>query len=258
MVIPSIMAKFAIISDIHSNLAALEAVLEDIDNRGIKEVFCLGDIVGYGPDPKECLDLIIDRQIVTIMGNHDHAVFYEPTNFNTGAERASYWTRQCLEDEPDIEKRNHRWSFLGRLPSRLQMGKILMVHGSPRKPINEYVFPDDIYTNSAKLITIFERVEHLCFVGHTHVPGVFLEDPDFYGTDEIDNVYPISDDEKAIINVGSVGQPRDQDIRSSYVSVSDEKIEFHRISYDLEDTTNKILNNPDLDDFEAKRLKDGR
>jgi len=102
------MGTFAIISDVHANIAALTAVLKDIDQRGVKEIFCLGDTVGYGPEPKECLDLIINRQIISIMGNHDHAVFYEPTNFNTGAERASYWTRQCLEDEPEREKRNQR------------------------------------------------------------------------------------------------------------------------------------------------------
>ncbi len=252
------MAKYAIISDIHSNVAALTAVLDDIDKRGIKEIFCLGDIVGYGPEPKTCLDIIIERQIISIMGNHDHAVFYEPTNFNAGAERASHWTRQCLEDEPDRKKRNQRWSFLGRLPVRLQMGSVLMVHGSPRKPVNEYVFPDDIYTNPSKIVTIFEGVDHLCFVGHTHVPGVFLEDPDFYTTEELDEVYPICDKEKAIINVGSVGQPRDQDIRSSYVVVSDDKVEFIRVEYDINETIEKILANPHVDKFEGERLREGR
>jgi predicted phosphodiesterase len=249
---------FAVISDIHSNLAALRAVLDDIERREIKEVFCLGDIVGYGPEPCQCLDLIIDRQIAGIMGNHDHAVFYEPTNFNTGAERASYWTRRTLEDEPDSEKRSRRWSFLGRLPVSIRMGQILMVHGSPRRPVNEYIFPDDIYTNSAKLLTIFEKVDHLCFVGHTHVPGVFLDDPDFYGVDELDYVYPVVKKEKAIINVGSVGQPRDQDIRASYVVAGEDKIEFVRVEYDIELTAAQILANPQLDNFEGERLRDGR
>jgi predicted phosphodiesterase len=249
---------FAIISDIHANLPALTAVLEDIDRRGVKEVFCLGDIIGYGPQPRECLDLLIERHIVSIMGNHDQAVFYEPTNFNAGAEKASYWTRQVLEDEPDREKRNHRWSFLGRLPIRLQMGNILMVHGSPRRPVNEYIFPDDIYTNTVKLSAIFERVEHLCFVGHTHVPGVFLDDPDFYSLEELDDVYTISNLERAIINVGSVGQPRDQDQRACYVIVRDDKIEFSRVEYDVEETVKLIFENAHLDNFEGERLRDGR
>lgn len=249
---------FAIISDLHANLAALTAVLDDIDKRDVKEIFCLGDIVGYGSNPTECVDLIIDRNIASIMGNHDHAVFYEPTNFNTGAERASYWTRSMLEAEPDHQRRNQRWSFLGKLIPRLQMGKILLVHGSPRRPINEYIFPDDIYTNTTKLSAVFDRVEHLCFVGHTHVPGVFLEDPDFYTIDELDGFYPISENERAIVNVGSVGQPRDQDTRASYVVVSEEKIEFVRVEYDIEDAVAKILANPELDDFEGLRLRDGR
>jgi predicted phosphodiesterase len=252
------MSTFAIISDIHSNVAALQVVLEDIKRREIKEIFCLGDIIGYGPNPSECLDLIIINNIASIMGNHDHAVFYEPTNFNTGAERASYWSRQTLEDEPNKEKRNQRWAFLGRLSVRLQMGNIMMVHASPRRPVTEYIFPDDIYTNTSKLAAIFERVEHICFVGHTHVPGVFLDDPDFYSTEELDNVYTISDQEKAIINVGSVGQPRDQDPRSSYVLVNEEKIQFVRLEYPIEETVKQVYANPHLDNFEGDRLKTGR
>ena len=252
------MNKIAIISDIHSNLTALTTVMEDIERRGIKEIFCLGDIVGYGPEPKECLDMIIDRGVISIIGNHDHAVFYEPTNFNTGAEKASYWTRQCLEDETDRQKRNRRWSFLGHMPVRLQMDNVLLVHGSPRRPVNEYIFPDDIYTNTTKLANIFERVAHLCFVGHTHVPGIFLEDPDFYSVEELEEGYTISEHERAIINVGSVGQPRDQDVRASYVVVNENKIEFVRLEYDIDTTVSKILANSSLDNFEGERLREGR
>ena len=104
---------FAIISDIHSNLEALTAVFEDIDKRGIKKVYCLGDIVGYGPNPRECLDLVIERAEICILGNHDYAVLYEPTNFNLGAECASYWTRGVLEDDRDKESRNNRWEYIG-------------------------------------------------------------------------------------------------------------------------------------------------
>ena len=232
--------------------------MQDIEKRQVPETFCLGDIVGYGPEPTECLDLVIDNKIATIMGNHDHAVFYEPTNFNTGAERACYWTRLQLEMETNRKKRNQRWSFLGRLVPRLQMDNILLVHGSPRRPVNEYIFPDDIYTNAAKISSIFERVEHLCFVGHTHVPGVFLEDPDFYSVDELDHVYPINRKERAIINVGSVGQPRDQDIRASYVVVDRNKVQFVRVEYDVEQTVKKIMQNPSLDNFEGNRLLEGR
>ncbi len=249
---------FALISDIHSNLAALKAVMADIEGRSVTEIYCLGDIVGYGPEPKECMDLLIERGVSSIMGNHDHAVFYEPTNFNIGAERASYWTRLCLEEETDRQKLANRWRFLGQLSVRRELGNILLVHGSPRKPVNEYIFPDDIYTNTGKIEANFERIKQLCFVGHTHVPGVFLEDPDFYGIDELENVYKISEVERAIINVGSVGQPRDQDVRACYVMVNEDKVEFVRIEYDIEDTAQKIIDNPNLDNFEGERLKDGR
>ena len=249
---------YAIVSDIHSNLAAFEAVLADIKARKISEIFCLGDIVGYGPNPKECIDLIIENNIASIMGNHDQAVFYEPTNFNAGAEKASYWSRLTLEDEPDLKKRNQRWQFLGRLSIRLQLGKTLMVHASPRRPVTEYIFPDDIYTNPGKIHSIFECVDHICFVGHTHVPGVFLEDPDFYSTEELNNVYTFDENEQAIINVGSVGQPRDKDPRSSYVIVDDEKVEFIRVEYDIEKTVKLVYDNPFLDKFEGDRLRVGK
>src|SRR4030042_1252979 len=119
---------FAIISDIHSNLEALQAVLDDIKGRGISEVVCLGDIVGYGPNPKECLDLVRGHCRVTLMGNHDHAVLFEPTNFNLPAERACYWTRQMLETEPSAELRNARWEFLGKLPVRVKERDVLFFH----------------------------------------------------------------------------------------------------------------------------------
>jgi diadenosine tetraphosphatase ApaH/serine/threonine PP2A family protein phosphatase len=245
----------------------------------------------------ECLDLVAKRCRATLMGNHDFAVFYEPYNFNSGAESASYWTRQQFENDPDAERRANRWKYLGNLPVRIRTNEFIAVHASPRRPINEYIFPDDIYTNPTKFVSIFERFEHLCFVGHTHVPGVFLEGPDFYSPDELDYKFELSD-EKAIINVGSVGQPRDRDPRSSFVIVhtpgdvsfeqqggggggggasvgSDDGggpkllppggrpptggfIEFIRIPYDVDTTVKKVEAIPELDNFLGTRLLDGR
>lgn len=248
---------FAIISDIHSNLEALSVVLADIRKRGVSEIWCLGDVVGYGPNPRECLDLVMQNCSTVLMGNHDFAVFYEPYNFNTGAETASYWTRRCFEQEPDAALRAKRWKYLGGLPPRVKTGKYLALHASPRRPINEYIFPDDIYTNPGKFVAMFERVEKLCFVGHTHVPGVFLEGPDFYTPDELDYRFEITD-EKAIINVGSVGQPRDRDPRTSYAVVDDGVVEFVRLDYDVQGTVKKFQAIPELDRFLADRLLDGR
>ncbi|MBN1392177.1 MAG: metallophosphoesterase family protein [Sedimentisphaerales bacterium] len=257
---------FAVISDIHSNIEALTTVLADIDKRGIKTIYCLGDVVGYGPNPGECLDMIIEKTKWCVLGNHDYAVFYEPTNFNYAAEQASFWTRFSLEGEQETSKRNKRWSFLGGLPMRQSLkadlgassAAIDFVHASPRKPINEYIFPDDVYTNPIKVRILFERVEHICFVGHTHLPGVFLDEPDFYLPDEVGNVYPIIDKEKAIINIGSVGQPRDGDNRASYVYVEDNEVNFVRLEYDYETTMKKIYAIEQLDRFHADRLREGR
>jgi diadenosine tetraphosphatase ApaH/serine/threonine PP2A family protein phosphatase len=252
---------YAIISDIHSNLEALNAVLEDIDKRGVEKIICLGDIVGYGANPKECVDLIMERCEVCICGNHDHAVFYEPCNFNLGAERACYWTRQLLEDEPDRALRARRWDFMGKLPVRTVHDEKLFVHGSPRRPVNEYMFADDVYTNPNKLLGNFERfAEVACFVGHTHVPGVFVDDPYFESPDELaePGFYEISDDDKVVINVGSVGQPRDRDPRAAYGIVEQDRVEFIRLEYDIEKTVEKILAVPELDDFLGHRLLEGR
>ena len=256
----------ALISDIHSNIEALTAVLDDIEKRGIKQIYCLGDIVGYGPNPKECLDLIIAKTQMSIMGNHDHATLYEPTNFNLGAERAALWTRTQLESEPDKDLLEKRMKFMIDLPMRHRIeldldgvtAHIELVHASPRKPIHEYIFPDDAFSTSPKLGLIFNRVHHVCFIGHTHLPGVFLDDPDFYTAEEMDYVYPIIEEERAIINVGSVGQPRDGDTRASYVYIEDNQVHFVRVEYDFEETIKKIYATDGLDNFEADRLREGK
>ena len=255
---------FAIISDIHSNTEALTAVLADIAERKADQVFCLGDVIGYGPEPAKCLDMIMGRASVALMGNHDYAVLYEPSKFNLGAEAACFWTRHQLEDEPDPAMRNARWDFLGGLkvkhviqaPSPL--GEMVFVHGSPRRPVNEYIFPDDVYNSPGKMESLFERFNHLCFVGHTHVPGVFLDTPDFYSPEEVHDVYEISPDEKAMINVGSVGQPRDRDSRASYVLVDDKTVRFIRVPYDLQKVIDKVAAVPELDNYLGNRLKEGR
>lgn len=251
---------FAIISDIHSNLEALKTVLADIDRRGVETIYCLGDIVGYGPDPRECLDLVAERVAFSLCGNHDHAVFYEPQNFNISAERAAFWTRAALEEEEDTGRRNARWRFLGRLSPRHELGDLLFVHGSPRKPINEYLFPDDVFTNPQKLMVNFERMEQMtCFCGHTHVPGVFVDDPYFEPPEELGESRRFTiGEEKVIINVGSVGQPRDRDPRATYVIVNDDEVEFIRLSYDIDVTAKRIKENPYLDDFLGARLYEGK
>ncbi len=248
---------FAIISDIHGNLEALTSVLTEIKRRGIDNILCLGDIVGYGPNPAECLDLVAKYSRASLMGNHDFAVLFEPFNFNSGAEQACFWTRRQFEEDPDMKRRSDRWKYIGNLPVRIRTAEFVATHASPRRPINEYIFPDDIYTNPGKFHHIFEKFDRICFVGHTHVPGVFLEGPDFYSPDELENRFEISD-EKAVINVGSVGQPRDRDPRASFVIVNENVVEFVRIPYDIDTTVKKVYAIPELDNFLGDRLRDGR
>jgi diadenosine tetraphosphatase ApaH/serine/threonine PP2A family protein phosphatase len=262
---PSSGQPTAIISDVHGNAEALTAVLADIDARGIKRIVCLGDIIGYGPDPLLCVDLVRSRCQWSLMGNHDFGVLYEPTNFNPGAESAAFWTRERFDAEPDDAARRDRYEFLGKLRVRLVettpdgRNHVLYAHGSPRRPINEYIFPDDVQTAPDKLTTIFERVTRLCFVGHTHVPGVFTNEPDFYPPGELtDSTYTFSDEENAIINVGSVGQPRDMDPRASYVVLHADRVQFVRLPYDIDACARKIRSVPQLSDWLADRLYSGR
>lgn len=250
--------SIAIVSDIHGNADALRIVLDDIDSRGIETIVCLGDIVGYGPDPVDCVDLVRERCEWSLMGNHDFAVLYEPTSFNASAEQSCFWTRSMFEQEPDPTRRRLRFEYLGNLLIRHCWIDALWVHASPRRPINEYVFPDDVVTAPAKMQQIFDQIEHRCFVGHTHVTGVFTDEPDFYPPADLGGPYVFSGDEKCIINPGSVGQPRDRDPRSSYAILEEDRVEFIRLEYDVQTVIEKVKRNPDLNDFLGQRLAEGR
>ncbi len=245
----------AIISDIHGNLEALEAVLADIREQGIEEIYCLGDIIGYGPNPRECVDLVMQHSQVTILGNHDQAALFDPEGFNAGAERAIFWTRHTLETG-DAGGNERRWEFLGELPRMKRQEPFLFVHGSARNPLNEYVFPEDIY-NQRKMERIFGLVDRYCFQGHTHIPGIFTEDYNFFSPDELGFSVELAAT-KTLINVGSVGQPRDGDNRSCYVVLDDRKVTYRRVAYDFEKTIAKIYAIPELDNFLGDRLRDGR
>ena len=248
--------KRALISDIHSNVESLEAVLADIRAQGVTEVFCLGDLVGYGPNPREVIDEIIKCK-VCLLGNHDQGALFDPEGFNSGAERAIFWTRNQLENGPGTPAmRQRRWDFLGELPRNYIDGETLFVHGSPRNPLNEYVFPEDIY-NKRKLEKVFALVPHYAFQGHTHVPGVFTENFNFFSPEELGNEYRLGQ-EKVMINVGSVGQPRDGDPRACYVVLEDDLVQFRRVEYPLDRTIDKIYEVPELDNFLGDRLRDGR
>ena len=245
----------AIISDIHGNLEAAEAVLADIKQQGITEVYCLGDIIGYGPNPRECIDRVMASCKLTLLGNHDQGALFDPEGFNPGAERAIFWTRKQLETG-DPKGNEKRWEFLGELPRTHRDDKLLFVHGSARNPLNEYVFPEDIY-NQRKMERIFAIVDQYCFQGHTHVPGIFTESLKFFSPEDVNFEYDLGA-EKVLVNVGSVGQPRNHDWRSSYVVLNDNHLSFRRVEYDIDKTVAKIYAAPELDNFLGDRLRDGR
>ena len=248
----------AVISDIHGNLPALEAVLDHIDGQNVDRIICLGDILGYGPYPVECVDIVAERCEWSLMGNHDFGVLYEPTNFNVAAEQAAYWSREQFELESNNGDAKKRWEFLSQLRVRILEGDFLYVHGSPRRPINEYLFPEDAMNSPVKMQQIFDLVDKYALVGHTHVPGIFTDEPDFYPPDDLDGVYKLNDDEKVIINPGSVGQPRDLDPRASYAILDDDCVRFFRLEYDIEAIASKIRATPELLDWLGDRLYEGR
>ena len=247
------MSRHAIISDIHGNAEALRAVLDDIKSEGVEEIYRLGDVIGYGPNPCTCIDLSRDFKLC-LLGNHDNGALFDPEGFSSGAERAIFWTRSQIEQES--KDNESRWAFLARLPRTVREGEKMFVHGSPRSPLCEYVFPEDIY-NERKIQRIFTFIQKYCFQGHTHVPGVFTEDCRFMSPRDLNGHYRLND-QKVMVNVGSVGQPRDNDPRSCYVIVDGNDVLFRRVEYDWTVTRDKIYAIPELDDFLGDRLGEGR
>ncbi|MBG0771570.1 MAG: metallophosphoesterase family protein, partial [Anaerolineaceae bacterium] len=224
-----------ILSDIHSNLTALQAVLEDA--APFDRVFCLGDVVGYGPDPNECVEqLQALPQLVCIKGNHDAAILGEIDihAFNTEARKSLEWLASQLSPE------NYRW--LRELPENVEMEDFTLAHGSPRNPVWEYIM--DL---SIARLNMDEFLTPFCLVGHTHIPCVFIKDGE---TPDTTNLYLIGPDQpfgldlKSIVNPGSVGQPRDHNPLSSYLIYDDRDEfpwEYHRVAYDVEVVQQRIL-----------------
>ena len=251
------MTRTAIVSDIHGNMAALRAVLEDIRTQSVDEIVCLGDVVGYGPRPRECLDESMNFAF-TVLGNHDNSAVFDPEGFNSTAERAIFWTREQLHSTEDAEGSRRRLEFICRMPRVVQRGEELFVHGSPRVPTSEYVFPEDVQ-NPRKMEKLFSLVSRFCFQGHTHVPGIFSSDLRFISSYDVPERFVLGGGElKWMINVGSVGQPRDGDPRSCYVIWETGAVSFRRVAYDIEETVGQIEAEPELDNMLGYRLREGR
>ncbi len=249
--------RVAFVSDIHANLEAFQVVLRDISSRMVREVYCLGDVIGYGPNPRECLELSAKLKL-TLRGNHEEAVLNYAVDFNDKARSAIEWTRDQLNSKEFDREANYRmWNFLDEMQETATVGSALLVHGSPRLPTREYVLPQDLKQPS-KLRGVFGSFDApICFCGHTHLPGVFTEDLQYSAAKSIGGEYAL-DDRRAIVNVGSVGQPRDGDPRACYSTFDGAKVRWHRVEYDVRRTMEKIQAIPALPSYLAERLSRGR
>ena len=205
------------------------------------------------------------RWPVVLLGNFDQAARSDPAALRpsaVAATRSLVWSRAQLDAPvPDAQAARDRLAFLASRPASHREGDCLFVHGSPRNPLDEYVFPEDVY-NQRKMDGIFALVDRYCFQGHTHIPGIFVEDaPDdlhqFYSLEEMSYAWRL-DARKTICNVGSVGQPRDGDPRACYVLFDGKMIRYRRVEYDLEETARKIYAQPELDRGLGDRLREGR
>jgi len=251
---------YAIISDIHSNVEALTAVMDDIASQGVDEILCLGDVVGYGPDPEECIDMIEEKCRFCLSGNHDYAVLTRAERFNPLAEEAVDFTRRRLRPKwYSFGRLRARWSFLEGIFEQKREQDVLYVHGSPRDSRNEYILETDItFGNVEKIEEIFALVPRLCFVGHTHVPGIITEEFEFKAPSDFGGEIELDPDEKYIINVSAVGQPRDGDNRACYAIVDGNKIAYRRVEYDFRKTMEKMEVVGPISREAAERLEQGR
>jgi len=249
--------KRAIVSDIHGNQMALEAVLADIQRQGIEEVVCLGDVIGYGARPLQCVDHA-RKFLWSLRGNHEEGLFDADRRrrFSLRAADALDWTRRKLEAPGDPENAA-RMAFLREMPERHIEGDVIYCHGSPRLPVEEYLKPTMGKRHPERLKLVFTTFEHVAFVGHTHFPGVFTEDLEFMTPADLGNEYELEPG-KAIINVGSVGQPRDGNNRACYVVFDGKTAVFRRVAYDVDVAASRIYAVPDLDDGLGDRLYEGR
>jgi predicted phosphodiesterase len=240
--------RVLVISDIHANLTALEAVLTDAGT--FDEVWCLGDLVGYGPDPNECIELIKTLpNLHCLVGNHDHAALglIPISRFNQDAQSGIKWTMEVLTQE-------HK-DYLQSLPAIITLENFTLAHGSPREPIWEYIL--DVHLAEANFGLI---KTDFCLVGHSHLPLIFFR------SDHQDFTIPIAPHEnepfqlepRMILNPGSVGQPRDLDPRAAYaiLDLEDQTWELNRTSYDITDVQLRILQSG-LPERHATRLVAG-
>ena len=252
------MSLTAIVSDIHGNLPALRASLDDARAQGAERFWCLGDVVGYGARPLECLALIRELCSAVIKGNHEQAVIEGPLGFNPLASAAINWTRLALERGGSAH--GDALAYISALGVRVDGEQAVLVHGSPSHPLDEYLFREDSVDHlprgqdfSPKLSRCFQLVDRPCFVGHTHVPGVIDEEMRWTEPADCDGRYDTRG-RPCLVNVGSVGQPRDGDRRASYALFDGRTVLYRRVEYDVSAAAQAIFDEPELPDMLGQRL----
>jgi predicted phosphodiesterase len=241
--------RLAIVSDIHGNLEALQAVLRDIEDRQVDRIVCLGDVVGYGCDPVACLDLVTERCAVTLMGNHEHAVLGQlgDQSMNEAAQASMDWTKQQLDDR--------HLRIIARFPMDHTIENIYLVHASPHQP-DKWPY---ILTPPAARRGFDATSAWMTFFGHTHLPTIFaLSDGDQCRSRFGHDFQPL-DENRYLVNVGSVGQPRDDDPRSCYVIFDTNTVDvyYRRVPYDYKETQRKMVA-ADAPSLLVERLAIGR
>lgn len=241
--------RTAVLSDIHANLEALEAVLYHAQRQEVHSYVCLGDVVGYGASPNECIEILDSLSCPSVLGNHDAAVLDIPINMSQDGRKVINWTRENLSPAS--------FAFLRRMEDLIHDGVVSYCHSNPYKPRNWYYIAEKTYISSS-----FARSKaKILFFGHTHVP-VAITRKNFFcvymRSPEHSTVVPVAEINRQIFNGGSIGQPRDGDSRAAYLIYDHEKsqIEFYRISYNIGCAAEKIMQAGLPENF-AKRLFSG-
>ncbi|RMH02508.1 MAG: metallophosphoesterase [Planctomycetota bacterium] len=258
-------ALLALVSDLHANLEAVDAAWADLDAAGVPEVLCLGDVIGYGASPREVIERVRQRCAVCLLGNHDAALLddREALGFNERALQAIDFSRRALD--PEQESNWPLWDWLGGLVPAMAVDpgaggeEISLVHASPRSPLMEYLLPN-AGSRADRLAANFAAADHrLTFFGHTHHPGWFAEgDPEFHRAEGDGAELVLEPDRRYLINVGSVGQPRDGDPRLAFALYDGGTVRWRRLAYDNEAARRRILAAADLPDSLGDRLLAGR
>lgn len=224
--------RFALISDIHANLQALQAVLGEINKQSVEKIHCLGDVVGYGCDPVACLDLVESHCDIKLLGNHEYSLLglLSDKHLNSVARKSMAWTTTQVSDR--------EFSIIADFEMDAVVENCYLVHASPFEPDQWHYILSDNDANPG-----FEHFkQQLCFVGHTHLPMIFSKSQDGNLRCKAGHDFDPDEETRYILNIGSVGQPRDKDPRASFVVVDTENMEinFHRVEYDVKATQAKM------------------